>query len=475
MQIEIVRRNLIFVWLASVFLGVAAALILLPLTNAIIVIGGALAVLALLRWHELALWVLVLAVPYGSWLPLPTGFGNITAVDLFVAFILALWLARMIAQVRAIAIHFPPLSFPFALFLGAALLSMTGATSLEASIKEFVKWFEMFAVYVYVANNLDEAKTKRLLVVMFLAGMSQAAIGVYQFLFRAGPEGFELFGRFMRAYGTFEQPNPYAGYLALIIPVALGVVSGFKFKVQGSMRAQLLTFNFELAALLALAAMLTAVVMSWSRGAWLGVGAGMIVTIIVQSRRAFILSIIAAFGLTFVILLSSINLIPTAIADRFAGIGDYFGVFDVRGVKVDDANYAIVERMAHWQSAAMMWAGNPALGVGIGNYAAAYPRYSLPRWDDPLGHAHNYYLNIAAETGTLGLLTYLVLWASALGQSWRAVRTSSGIWKSVAAGLLGTLVALSMHNVFDNLFVHGMAVQVGMALGLAAQIKEFKA
>jgi len=174
-------------------------------------------------------------------------------------------------------------------------------------------------------------------------------------------------------------------------------------------------------------------------------------------------------------LLSSINLIPTAIADRFAGIGDYFGVFDVRGVKVDDANYAIVERMAHWQSAAMMWAGNPALGVGIGNYAAAYPRYSLPRWDDPLGHAHNYYLNIAAETGTLGLLAYLVLWALALAQSWRAVRTSSGIWKSVAAGLLGTLVALSMHNVFDNLFVHGMAVQVGMALGLAVQIKEFKA
>lgn len=468
MQSQFAQRQLIWLGIIIGFAVTAGTLILLPLTNAVIAIGGALAVIALLRWHELALYILVFAVPYGSWFPLSTGFGNLTAVDLFVVLVIALWLVRMIVQSRAIALWFPPLTFPFALFLGVALLSMTGATSLEASIKEFVKWFEMFAIYVYVANNLDEAKTKRLLVAMFLAGMSQSAIGVYQFLFRAGPEGFELFGRFMRAYGTFEQPNPFAGYLALIIPVALGVVSGFKFKVQGSIRTRLLTFNFELLALVALVALLAAVVMSWSRGAWLGVGAGLIVTVIVQSRRAFIVSIIAAFVLTFAILLSSINVIPPAIAERFAGISDYFGVFDVRGVKVDDANYAIVERMAHWQAAALMWAENPALGVGIGNYAAAYPRFALPRWDDALGHAHNYYLNIAAETGTIGLLAYIFLWASAFWQGWRAVRTSSGIWKSVAAGLLGMLVALSLHNTFDNLFVHGIAVQVGLGLGIVA-------
>lgn len=468
--VERVRQYTTPIWLALAFTLIALALIVLPLTNAVIVVGGALTALAILRWHELALYALIFAVPYGAWFPLPTGFGNLTAVDFFVALVIALWLARMIVQERALAIRFPPLVLPFALFLGVALLSMIGATSLESSLKELTKWFEMLAVYICVANNLDEAKTKRVLAVTFLAGISQAAIGVYQFLFRAGPEGFELFGRFMRAYGTFEQPNPFAGYLALIIPVALGVVSGFQLPVHGSIRAQLLILNVELLALCALASMLAAVVMSWSRGAWLGVGAGLIVTMIVPSRRAFVGSIITAFGLTLAILLGtlSVNVIPPAMAERFAGITDYFGVFDVRGVRVDDANYAIVERMAHWQSAAMMWAENPALGVGIGNYAAAYPRYALPRWDDALGHAHNYYLNIAAETGTTGLLAYLVLWGSAFGQSWRAVRTASGFWRGVAAGLLGTLVALSLHNTFDNLFVHGMAVQVGLGLGIVA-------
>lgn len=37
------------------------------------------------------------------------------------------------------------------------------------------------------------------------------------------------------------------------------------------------------------------------------------------------------------------------------------------------------------------------LGVGAGNYAVVYDQYNLPRPDEPLGHAHNIYLNFAAE------------------------------------------------------------------------------
>ncbi len=465
------------VWLALALVFVAGALILLPLTSAVVLISGTLVALALMRWHELALYLAILAVPFGSWFPIPLGVGNLTAVDVCVALLLALWFARLSARERRLAIRFPPLALPFALFLGAALLSTTGARSLEHSIKELVKWLEMFGVYLYVANNLDGARGRRALAVMLFAGLAEAGIGIYQFLFRVGPEGFALFGRFMRAYGTFEQPNPYAGYLALIAPVALGVLTGFRFQAPGFKLSQPETWNLKLGtwglailAVLALGSMLAAALMSWSRGAWIGIGAGLLVTIIVQSRRAFALTLVAAFALAFVVLLSSINLIPEAIAARFAGIADYWGVFDVRGVKVDDANFAIVERMAHWQVAAMMFATHPWLGVGIGNYAPVYPAYALPYWSDPLGHAHNYYLNVAAETGGLGLGAYLLLWGAAFWQGWRAVRASTGLGRGVAAGLLGTLVALSLHNVFDNLFVHGIGVQVGIGLGMAALI-----
>ena len=51
-------------------------------------------------------------------------------------------------------------------------------------------------------------------------------------------------------------------------------------------------------------------------------------------------------------------------------------------------------------------------------------------------------------------------------QAWRAIRASNGITRGMAAGLLGMIVALLIHNGFDNLFVHGMAAQVGIGLGM---------
>ncbi len=465
-----VRRTPEQWWVVTVLVLTAGALVLMPLPTAVAVIGGTLALVAILRWHELALYAVIAAVPFGSWFPIPLGVGNLTAVDLLVALLVALWLARMIAQERAIRIDFAPLSFAFALFLAAALLSATVTLSLANTVKETIKWLEMFAVYLYVANNLNHSQIVRSLGVMFLAALAEAAIGIYQFVFGIGPEGFGLFGRFMRAYGTFEQPNPFAGYLGLIIPAALGTaltLAAFRGR-RIDRPGRLWELAMPGLAAGTLVALLAALLMSWSRGAWLGVGAALLVTVVVQSRRAFVVSVVTAFLLVFVLLLSSINVIPEAIAERFSGIGDYFGVFDVRGVKVDDANYAIVERMAHWQAAIEMFVDHPALGVGLGNYAVVYPVYALPRWSDPLGHAHNYYLNVAAEAGLIGLTAYLFLWGAALWQGWRAVRTLHGASRSLAAGLLGMIVALSIHNAFDNLFVHGMAVQVGIGLGMVA-------
>ena len=72
---------------------------------------------------------------------------------------------------------------------------------------------------------------------------------------------------------------------------------------------------------------------------------------------------------------------------------------NLQAIEVTDENWAILERLAHWHAAWAMWGEHPWLGVGIGNYAFVYPRYALPRWSDPLGHAHNYYLNVADELG----------------------------------------------------------------------------
>ena len=62
----------------------------------------------------------------------------------------------------------------------------------------------------------------------------------------------------------------------------------------------------------------------------------------------------------------------------------------------------------------------PWLGVGLGGYEIAYSEYRLANWPESLGHAHNFYLNMLAETGIFGLAAYLVLCVVLLWRSWHA-------------------------------------------------------
>jgi O-antigen ligase len=148
----------------------------------------------------------------------------------------------------------------------------------------------------------------------------------------------------------------------------------------------------------------------------------------------------------------------------------YFGVFDVRTVAVSDENWALVERMAHWQAGAAMFLAHPWLGVGAGNYAEAYPDFFFGDWTDPLGHAHNFYLNTLAELGVVGLgflLLFLGVTFGSLANGVRRIGQTDPQARVLVIGLMGGLAVFCLHNVFDNLFVHGVNVQIGILIGLA--------
>ena len=441
----------------------ALAIALLPLSGAILLVLGAIVVLITLVRPQFGVLLIVPLIPFGSVRQIRVGVMNVGATEVLVALVLAAWLMRSVAR-RELRVQWPPLTLPLLVFIGVSLLSTLGTTSLQYSLKELLKWLEVLALYVVVANEMRGRWTAALVAIILGSGALAALQGIYQFLFRIGPEEFVLFGRFMRASGMFEQPNPYAGYLGLTLPLALGLVGASIVPAGRRLGARWLVWAAGCGLL-----MLAAMIMSWSRGAWLGLGAAvavMVLAIAARSGRAALLGLVLVVLVAYLLLAGGVALIPPSIVQRFADFVPYVGVMDVRGMEITDANFAVLERMAHWQSALSMWTDNPWLGVGIGNYEPVYPRYALPLWPYPLGHAHNYYLNIAAETGLFGLLAYLTLWGAALVYAWRAARKATGWYWGVALGVLGVLVHLAVHNLFDNLYVHGMYLQVAMLLAI---------
>lgn len=168
------------------------------------------------------------------------------------------------------------------------------------------------------------------------------------------------------------------------------------------------------------------------------------------------------------LLAGGLERLPRSIVDRLASSAQGGGwIIDVRDAEVTDADFAKIERLAHWQAALAMWTERPWLGQGPGHFAAAYDRFRLPRWKDPLGHAHNLYLNLLAEAGLLGLGGYLLFYGAAWALALRAcLRPRAGLEAALGLGLVGVLAALGVHSLLDHLYVHDLAVQLGLGLGL---------
>ena len=223
-----------------------------------------------------------------------------------------------------------------------------------------------------------------------------------------------------------------------------------------------------------------AIMMSQSRGALMGLAAGVAVIIALSSRRGILILATIVVIVALCLGLGFFNVLPDEITARIGQITEYFSVFDVRGVEATAENWAVLERMARWQAAWEMFQANPWLGVGVGNYVTQYKFFALDAWPNPLGHAHNLYLHMTAEAGIIGGVAYALLVAVWLVSGGRVVRKlrarlklpASTEWPdtrvmvALALGLLGSLVAVSVHNGFDNLYVHDLNVQVGMTLGL---------
>lgn len=432
-------------------IGFIALISLLPPAYALIALAAIVAVGLTLRWPVVGFCLLAFSVPWGSSFTVTLGSFPITSSDVLVAALGATWLAVAFSHRRSPVRLTPWLPFAL-LFLAALTLSSTQAIDTRASEREIVKWVEMLVVYLAATELLrGRSHVKLVVAAIVAAGVTQALLGYVQFAFQLGPEAF-AHGSFLRAYGTFDQPNPYAGYLNIVLPFALA------FGLQAPQAVE--RFAYRAALLLIFGAVLA----SESRGALLAtvVAVTLILGYLFSGFRS--LAFKGALAVTAGAWLATFGLVPLG---PFTRVLDALGLGGVSFGNVTDANFSAVERAAHWLAGVRMFAAHPVLGVGIGNYAMAYPAYHPRSWYAPLAHAHNYYINIAAEAGIVGLTAYVLFIGSALWYSCAAIRRiSDPLYTAALLGVLGALAATSFHNLFDVLYVHGLVALLGMIIAL---------
>ena len=445
----------------------------LPITLGLALIAGV--VIGTLLEPGVGLIVALLAGPWAAWMnTYYPGLLPIDAGQILIGLTLGAWVLSGLAQ-RQFVIPQSPVLIPLVLFVGWAAITMLWAPDLSFGLPEVIKWTEIILVMLLAIDVAQRRGVQWILIAVLTTTTLQALIGIYEAHIRGvGPLGFQLSEGVYRAYGTFEQPNPFAGFVGMVLPIAIAITTYYLLRVAYNvwrrlgnysllLTHDLLRFTLYGTVTLLLAAGLY---LSFSRGAWLGEAAALGAVIVFAPKRLWVGLALAAVALIGLLGLSSAGLLPSAIGERLADAGTLLDIRDVRGVPINDANYALIERQAHWQAAINMLTDHPWTGVGFSNYQPVYEQYRLLNWPMPLGHAHNIYLNMAAETGLVGLALYLSLWITIFVVTFRTLRRTHGLARAVAVGLMGTWVYLSVHMLVDNLYVNNTHLLIGTLLGL---------
>ncbi len=403
---------------------------------------------------------------------LPLDVGQIALIAL-----IGFWLVDHIAHNQALPRpRWTPLYLPLIGFIAATGITAFTALSLSAWLSEWLKWVQ---VLLLVVICLDLGAWEWLIFALVLAGAANALIGIYEYFGGSGALHLLIDGVHFRAFGTFGQPNPFGGFMGLLAPVALMATLGYSYRLWRRWRANLtLTFTTIAAPIFYLSAavlLCLGIYFSWSRGSWLGFAIALGAMLFALPRKWWYGASVAAALAAMIVLLWISGVLPASVIARVQSATDEIvAVSDVRGVDITTANYANVERLAHWQAALNMGRANFWFGVGFGNFETAYPQYNLLNWQLALGHAHNYYLNVFAEAGMIGLVSYLGLWISVIAVTWRARRHPDPLARLIVVGLLGTWTYLAVHSLTDNLYVNNLFLHLGVLLGVLAVLNNIE-
>lgn len=336
-----------------------------------------------------------------------------------------------------------PYDAPALLFLVISFLSVFIAPDVSFSLYNFSHLVPIYvSTYLLVGQTVRTSReVQRVVIAMALSAALVILYGFYQFIFGIDisamkwVDGAAFPELSKRVFSTWENPNILAGYLDIVACLALGLAVG----LSGWRRGLALT-------ILVLA--LACLGMTYARGACLVIGILLAGYGVLRDWRVLLGIVAIGAGVLF---------FDPVLSDRL------LSVF----TRIDTSSEM---RLAFWESTVAMIMDHPFLGIGWGMYFMVYPEYDFYLQGAPVQivHAHNMYLNYAAEIGIPGALAFFWFFFGSLLLAFRLPRKTPP-WADVLAAHEHEWHAVA--DVREALmawrskkFVEGLALGIGLAM-----------
>ncbi len=348
-----------------------------------------------------------------------------------------------------------PLDTPVLIYLFIVLTSALFGVNPGRSLISMASLWHI-ALCLIVVNRVSTPNLARRLIFLIVGmGALNGLYGILQHvtggldLFAFGrPERILQMHGIVRASGVFDHYMTFSGQMLMLGALVSGLILFWAdgWVLWALSGAVVLLFG--------------GVISSWTRNAWLGLLAGVLVVGGFKDRTT-----LARTVLLVTAIVSALILLNPGLRDRAASIVN---------VKSDWSN---IERLNIWRTTVAMIRDRPLLGVGKGNYETVMDRYRKKYGADLHGHAHNTLLQVTAENGLIGLVGYLYIWFVFFREMIRNLKPETGsLTRGVTVGAIGALVGFHVAGLFE----YNLRGEVGammwfiVGLGLAARAGHFE-
>ena len=278
----------------------------------------------------------------------------------------------------------------YGVFLLSLLPSVIFSDNPAASAKDFANlWIWRFVVFLLIVAFI---RGREYLVNMLTASLTLISVEcmftLVEVMQHARPDG--------RGAGFDRLVLPLAGIMCTVLPIAMVILMDPRFEKK-----------LKQAATFSVLGTLVGLLCNKSRGAWI---TELIVVPVATFRylkqnKKRLLIVLAVFAGVLGFMLTTPHYVKR--------------IYSITNTTTDRSN---ADRIRIWKSAEQMIRDHPVTGVGVERFRAHYQKYRHKRERQNLGHTHNNFIHVAAESGIIGLaglIYFLGFWLYASLRNYR--------------------------------------------------------